>query len=122
MMFTMSDLLAEQSEFQKTYVRWKYKKELEDLTDSERHEIIKQQVLALGSEVFEFLNRATNWKDHRAATTLDREAALEEYVDIGKYWLNLFIYMNISPGEFLKVFESKSRTVEARWRAEMEKV
>ena len=120
-MFSMADLIEERREFQRIYVRWKYKKELEELSETERHEIIKQQVLSMASEVFEFLDRATNWKDHRAPAKLDRLSALEEHVDIFNYCLNLFIYMQIEPHEFLKMFASKSVVVLNRWKMEMEK-
>jgi len=120
MMFTMSDLLERRREFQRIYVRRKYQKDLEDLTEEEVSEIIKQQVLSMASEVFEFLDRATNWKDHRSPATLDRHAALEEHVDIGNYWLNLFVYLKIQPHEFLKVFSEKSDLILRRWREEME--
>jgi len=121
MMFSLADLIAERREFQRTYVRLKYGKDLDELTETERSEVIKQQVLSMMSEVMEFLDRATNWKDHRAPAELNRHAALEEHVDIGNYWLNLFIYMQIQPHEFLKVFSEKSAVVLKRWREEMEK-
>jgi len=120
MMFTMSDIIEKQTEFQRIYVRKKYHKELEELTETEISEIIKQQVLSLGSEVFEFLDRATNWKDHRAPATLDRHAMLEEHVDIGNYWLNLFVYGKITSHEYLRVFAEKHETILKRWKEEME--
>ena len=120
MMFSMSDLLEERRKFQRIYVRRKYHKDLDDLTEEETSEIIKQQVLSMASEVFEFLDRSTNWKDHRSPSTLDRHAALEEHVDIGNYWLNLFIYLKIDPHEFLKIYSEKSETILGRWKEEME--
>lgn len=118
MMFTMSHLLEAQREFQRIYIKKLYGKDLEELTQDERGEIIKQQVLSLLDETHEFLNKATNWKNHRAVSTIDRHAALEEHVDIGKYWLNIFIYMEISPHEFMRIFSEKSQVVRERWSKE----
>ena len=78
-MFTMSHLLEEQRKFQVEYIRRKYGKELEALTAEERSELIAKQVQALCAEAFEFLDKATNWKDHRAPARLDRAAALDQF-------------------------------------------
>lgn len=119
MMFTMGELIEKQREFQVKYIRLKYGKDLYELILQERENLIISQVLRLMGECYEFLDKATNWKDHREAHILDREAAIEEYIDIGKYWINIFIYMEMTPHEFLSQFRKKSQLVLERWEREI---
>jgi len=114
----LSSFIHQQLLFQHYYVKKKLGKFLIELTPQEKNVILKDMVLAAIGELIEFLEKGTNWKDHRLAHPIDRVEALEEFVDAMKYVFNIFIYMDIGEEEFSEAFKRKSKAVLERFFAE----
>lgn len=111
---TLAHYIATQVQFQEVLIQRKYGKPLRELTPQERNQILKDMVLSIHSESSELLDVATNWKLHKPDHPIDRARALEEYVDLFKFVINVFVYMGFFEDEFNWAFDLKTGVVWGR--------
>ena len=117
-MMLLPEYIEWQRPFQEAYLRQRLGKDLAGLSHDEREKMVIETVHALIGEAMEFLDKAVHHRRHRAPGTLNRAAALEELVDMGKFFFNLFLYTGISVEEFDVAFEHKTRVVWQRFQLE----
>jgi len=110
-LLSLQTLIEHRRTFQELYIYKRYGKSVGQLTVEERNTVLKDLVFAGVVEMIEFLDKATNWKDHRPGHVIDREKALEELVDAFNFMLTPFIYMDISVEEFFAAFQKKGQIV-----------
>lgn len=110
-LLSIQTLIEHRRTFQELYIYKRYGKPVAYLTVEERNTVLKDLVFAGVVEMIEFLDKATNWKDHRPGHVIDRDKALEELVDAFNFMLTPFIYMDISVEEFWAAFQKKGQTV-----------
>jgi len=122
MLLSLQTLIEHRRSFQELYVYKRYGKPLVHLTVEERNAILKDLIFAGVTEMIEFLEKATNWKDHRPTHEINRAAALEEFVDAFNFMLTPFIYMDISVEEFFAAFRKKGQIVMDRFVDEFPQV
>lgn len=77
-----------------------------------RTEILKEQILSLIAEAVELLED-TPWKKHkkdygRELTAAEREAAIEEAIDIQHFVFNLFILLGVDAEEVYRLYIAKN--------------
>lgn len=121
-LLSLQTLIEHRRSFQELYVYKRYGKPLIHLTQEEKNAILKDLIFAGVVEMIEFLEKATNWKDHRPGHVIDRPAALEEFVDAFNFILTPFIYMDISVEEFFAAFRKKGQKVMDRFINEFPQV
>lgn len=88
---------------------------LEQLTEDDKVRLTKDYLLSLHSEITEVLNNVP-WKRHRFVGPADREALLEEMIDVQKFLWGLMMIWGVTPGELARVFMRKSDIVEQRFK------
>lgn len=74
-------------------------------------------ILHLYNELAEVLD-AINYKLHKKRHSVDIDNVKEELIDSFKYLLNLFLIWDVTPQEFVKLFNDKSDIVEKRFMEE----
>lgn len=89
-------------------------KPIEQLTEDDRVRLTKEYLLSMHSELTEVLNNVP-WKKHRFIGPADRDALLEELVDVQKFLWGLMSTWQVTPTEFLRAFDRKSDLVEQRF-------
>lgn len=114
------DRFAEmQVALQRVLLPVRYGRRWDDMSSMDREALAKDYVLALVDEAMEFL-RCINWKSHRFTLGgFDRDRAIEELVDAGKFWLNLVLLICPDLDEFEKHWVAKSEKVVERFRDEL---
>lgn len=85
-----------------------YKKDPTALSDEERAEFIRWNVLALEDELHEALAEV-GWKPWATSRHLNREAFKGEMVDAFHFLMNLLLAADISAEEFLEGYQAKRR-------------
>jgi hypothetical protein len=90
-------------------------KPLDELTEDDRIRLTKDYVAAIHSEADEVLNNVP-WKQHRFIGAANREALLEELVDLLKFTWGLMDVWAVTPAELERAFNRKSSVVEQRFR------
>jgi len=88
---------------------------LEQLTEDDKVRLTKDYLLSLHSEITEVLNNVP-WKRHRFIGAADRDALLEELVDVQKFLWGLMMIWGVTPGELSRAFTRKSDIVEQRFK------
>ena len=83
-----------------------YKKDPAGLTDEERAEFIRWNVLALEDELHEALAEV-GWKPWASSRHLNRDAFKGELVDAFHFMMNLMLAAEIDADEFLEAYRSK---------------
>lgn len=121
-LLSLQSLIEHRRTFQELYIYKRYGKPVGHLTREETNTVMKDLVFAGVVEMIEFLDKATNWKDHRPGHVIDRDKALEELVDAFNFMLTPFIYMDISVEEFWAAFQKKGQTVLNRFVDEFPEV
>ena len=114
------DFLLAQMPMQRRVVRQLYDSEFEDLTQAQRNEILYKTTLSAITEWTEFLNAGTNWKMNKRVHPIDREKALEEYIDVLKFTLNVPLYMGFTVDEIRTMFRKKTAVVLTRFAEEFQ--
>lgn len=94
-------------------------KPLDQLTEDDRVSLTKDYLLSLHSEITEVLNNVP-WKRHRFIGASNREALLEELVDVQKFLWGLMQLWNVTSPELERAFERKSFVVEQRFAQDHE--
>ena len=92
-----------------------YGKKLNELTEDDRVDLTKDYLLSLHSEITEVLNNIP-WKSHRYTGESNREALLEEMVDVQKFLWGLMMIWKVNPEELSRAFIRKSEIVEQRFQ------
>lgn len=88
------------------------------LTDSEKQEMTKEYVLHLLSEANSLLE-TINWKmHHKKDLKVNRSDVILEIIDVWKYLLSIGLIWDLTPEEFLRVYDEKSQLVEQRFLQE----
>lgn len=92
-----------------------------DYSHTVKQEITKDLVLHITDECYEVLH-CVDWKMHKRKPNfvVDRNALLEECIDVFKYLLGILQLWNFNQDEFAKKFFEKCDVVEARYKAELE--
>jgi dimeric dUTPase (all-alpha-NTP-PPase superfamily) len=75
------------------------------------NQILMKMVLSVHSESSELLDVVANWKMHKQEHAIDRPKALEEYVDLFKFVLNLGVYMDVTEEEFDEAWDAKTKVI-----------
>ncbi len=90
-----------------------------NVTDIElQQKLSKEYILHITDESHEFL-KEINWKMQSYRNKpVNRKKLLEEWVDIGKFWLGLGNVWGIELDEFFREFWRKSEIVDARYEKE----
>ena len=88
---------------------------LEQLTEDDRVRLTKEYIEYLHSELVEVLNNVP-WKKHRFTGVSNRDALLEELVDVQKFLFGLMMIWGVNPGELSRAFMRKSDIVEQRFK------
>lgn len=86
------------------------------LTDEEKMDWIRWNVLALEDELHEMLQE-TGWKPWAKSKHINRDAYVSELVDSFHFFMNLMLIVNCSPEELLKKYFEK-RKVNIKRQAE----
>jgi hypothetical protein len=89
-------------------------KPLDQLTEDDKVSLTKDYLLSLHSEITEVLNNVP-WKRHRYIGASNREALLEELVDVQKFLWGLMQMWDVTPAELERAFDRKSGVVEQRF-------
>jgi dimeric dUTPase (all-alpha-NTP-PPase superfamily) len=84
--------------------------ELSDQSTAQRVDNIKLNVLSCTDELHELLNE-TSWKPWtKGEPFINRDLAVKEGVDALHFLINLFLHLDVSPGELLERYTSKNTT------------
>lgn len=114
-----TDFLLAQVPLQQKLVKQIYGIEsISRLSPEQRNELLIKMGLSLIGETMEFLEAATDWKVHKLPQPHDHDKALEEYVDLLKFALNIAIFMPFDMDKLKAMFQKKTAIVEARFKAE----
>ena len=113
------DLFKEMWDIQQAFAhkttRYFRHKSIDQLTDADRVEEVKEYALGIVGEVKEVLD-TLSWKRHRDMRIKDnRRNTLEEVVDVQKYLWGLMGMLEVTPEELHQAFIEKSTVVEHRW-------
>ncbi len=92
-----------------------YGRKLEELNGDDKVELTKEYLLSLHSELTEVLNNIP-WKKHRFIGRSNRDALLEEMVDVQKFLWGLMMIWEVNPSELAHAFNRKSDIVEQRFQ------
>lgn len=111
---TLENLWRRQLAFNTEALPVTHNLKLDQLTEDNRILITKDTILALHAELDEVLNTVP-WKSHRFIGPTDREALLEELVDVQKFLFNLMQTWGMTPLELEYAFNRKSDVVEQRF-------
>lgn len=114
----LHEYVREQYAFQRALLRRKYDIDIhrQELSPLQLNDILMKMVLSVHSESSELLDVMTNWKMHKQDHVIDRAKALEEYVDLFKFVLNIGVYMGVSQQEFDAAWDDKTNIIWARLR------
>jgi dimeric dUTPase (all-alpha-NTP-PPase superfamily) len=82
-------------------------KAIEDFTDAERMEAIRDNVLACTDELHEALAE-TGWKPWATSNHVNVEAFHSEMVDAWHFFMNLMLHTGMSMGELARGYEAKN--------------
>ena len=115
-----SNLWGYQKEFADKACKHFMGKSLKELDENEKISESKDYILSIFGEGKEVLD-TFNWKRHRKVlnSSFDRNALLEELIDMQKFLWGLMAVWDIKEEEFYKAFIEKSMVVEHRWRQEL---
>src|SRR5216683_6053115 len=91
-------MLRTQADFQELLCHQKFGKATYMLSEKEVIQILKDHVLMTMAELVELLNHF-NYKMHKKDHPIDREKAIEEFVDAMKLMMYFFVYMPIGVDE-----------------------
>lgn len=84
-----------------------------------QQKLSKDFILHIEDEAHEFLHEI-NWKMQQyQKKRLNREKLIEEWIDIGKFWLGLGNVWGIGLDEFFREFWRKSETVDERYKQQI---
>lgn len=116
----LHEYVREQYAFQRSMLRRKYDIDIrhQELTPQQLNDILIKMVLSVHSESSELLDVMTNWKMHKQEHSIDRTKALEEYIDLFKFVLNIGVYMGVSQEEFDRAWDAKTNIIWARLRVD----
>lgn len=99
-MTSLNDAYNLQADLQKTVFGYDF----QNMSDPERIEFIKWNILALTDELHEAL-RETSWKPWSSQRHINSEAFVDELIDALHFLFNLFLVMGLTPqhigGKFL---------------------
>lgn len=81
-----------------------------DISSKRDQQACREAGLKSVEEFFESLQHLKNWKPHRNTEVkeFNRDAFLEEIADHFHYYLELLIFMGISPTEFVEAYTKKN--------------
>lgn len=102
----MSDKLAEMLEAQHRLQVNSFGNDPTQLTDEERVEWIRWNVLALEDELHEALAEV-GWKPWATSKHVNREAFIGELVDAFHFFMNLMLVVNCTAEELTKAYSEK---------------
>jgi dimeric dUTPase (all-alpha-NTP-PPase superfamily) len=112
----LKEIWEEQKSFQKNFF------DTENISEKERVQMIKENVLSTHRELSEILGELPT-KLHRAhKEDYDIEKAREETIDCFKFLLNISILLGMTEESFYSKFIEKSKIVRMRYEEEKEKI
>ena len=115
--------LREMFNIQKTFTKDMEKRvnniDIDDLSYSERCNILKDYSYSTIEEVVEFVRKLeTKRHKRKVRTDFDHEKTLDELVDVFKFWMNLIIISGFTIDEFIAQWEKKTKIVSDRLKKE----
>jgi len=109
--YMVEDIWSDQKSFNRKFVQYS-----PDISYVQG--VIKDYLLHLMSETDSLLN-TINWKIQDLDKTdikVDRDAALEEWIDIFKFWLSIGLMFGFTPADFYDMYWDKTRRVKIKMK------
>jgi len=96
-------ILQRQRELQKKY----FQVDIQQFDEEQRATYIRDMSLALTDELHEALNE-TGWKPWASSRHFNREAFLNEMIDVLHFWCNLVLLANVDEKEIIEFYFRKA--------------
>lgn len=109
--YMMENIWSDQKFFNKKFVNY-----LPDITYVQT--VVKDYILHLISETDSLLN-TINWKmqdSDKLDIKVNRDAVLEEWIDVYKFWLSIGLMFGFTPADFEQMYWDKSKRVKEKMK------